>query len=58
MKALELGFRLPPESFEIDPDSADPNLVCGRKWYQLSSMVVGADRVINLYSEKVRIFNA
>jgi len=33
MKALGLGFRLSPESFEILPDSAGPNLVCGRKWY-------------------------
>ena len=33
MKALGLGFRLAPESFEILPDSAGPNLVCGYSWY-------------------------
>lgn len=33
MKALGLGFQLPPESFEILPDSAGPNRVCGRSWH-------------------------
>ena len=33
MKALGLGFHLPPEHFEIFPDSAGPNHVCGRNWY-------------------------
>lgn len=33
MKALGLGFQLPPESFEVLPDSTGPNLVCGRGWY-------------------------
>ena len=33
MKALGLGFQLPPESFEILPDSFLPNSVCGRNWY-------------------------
>ena len=27
------GFQLPPESFEILPDSTGPNLVCGRNWH-------------------------
>ncbi len=33
MKALGLGFQLPPESFEISPDPASANTVCGRIWY-------------------------
>ncbi len=33
MKALGLGFQLPPENFEIRPDSFFPNSVCGRNWY-------------------------
>ena len=33
MKALGLGFRLPPESFEINPDSQEACCVCGRSWY-------------------------
>jgi len=33
MKALGLGFHLPPESFEILSDSFLPNSVCGRNWY-------------------------
>jgi len=33
MKALGLGFQLPPENFEILPDSAGPNPVCGRNWF-------------------------
>ncbi|MBQ8507156.1 MAG: 4'-phosphopantetheinyl transferase superfamily protein [Clostridia bacterium] len=33
MKALGLGFQLPPESFEILPDSIGPNPVCGRGWF-------------------------
>lgn len=33
MKALGLGFHLPPESFGILPDSLIPNSVCGRNWY-------------------------
>ena len=33
MKALGLGFQLPPECFEILPESAGPNPVCGRNWY-------------------------
>jgi len=33
MKALGLGFQLPPESFEIHPDAGVPNTVGGREWY-------------------------
>lgn len=33
MKALGLGFNLPPESFGIFPDAAGPNRVRGRTWY-------------------------
>lgn len=33
MKALGLGFQLPPESFEILPDQSGPNPVLGRAWY-------------------------
>jgi len=33
MKALDLGFQLPPESFEILPESEGPNRVCGRDWF-------------------------
>ncbi|MBE5782598.1 MAG: 4'-phosphopantetheinyl transferase superfamily protein [Clostridiales bacterium] len=33
MKALGQGFHLPPESFEILPDSAGPNWVQGEAWY-------------------------
>jgi len=33
MKALGLGFQLPPESFEILPDQPGPNPVLGHRWY-------------------------
>lgn len=33
MKALGMGLRLPPESFEISPIQAVPNHVCGRDWF-------------------------
>lgn len=33
MKSLGLGFQLPPERFEIFPDSVSPHTVCGRSWY-------------------------
>ena len=33
MKALGLGFQLPPEHFEILTDSFGPNPVCGRNWF-------------------------
>lgn len=33
MKALGLGFQLPPESFEICPDSVCQNPVRGFRWY-------------------------
>lgn len=33
MKALGLGFQLPPESFEILPDQSGPNLVLGNEWF-------------------------
>lgn len=33
MKALGLGFRLPPESFEVQIEEGVPNPVCGREWY-------------------------
>lgn len=33
MKALGLGFRLPPESFEIRTNEGVPNSVCGQDWY-------------------------
>ena len=33
MKALGLGFQLPPESFEICPDMSAPNPIGGRNWY-------------------------
>lgn len=33
MKALGLGFQLPPESFEILPDQSGPNLVLGKAWF-------------------------
>jgi 4'-phosphopantetheinyl transferase len=33
MKALGLGFHLPPESFEICPDAGISNIVCGQSWY-------------------------
>jgi len=33
MKALGLGFQLPPESFEIAPDACSPQSVCGRRWH-------------------------
>ena len=33
MKALGLGFHLPPESFEICPDAGIPNIVGGQSWY-------------------------
>ena len=33
MKALGLGFRLPPESFEISPEELVSNLVLGKTWF-------------------------
>ncbi|MBQ8015551.1 MAG: 4'-phosphopantetheinyl transferase superfamily protein [Clostridia bacterium] len=33
MKALGLGFRLPPESFEVSTEENVPNSVCARDWY-------------------------
>lgn len=33
MKALGLGFHLPPESFEICPDAGISNIACGQTWY-------------------------
>lgn len=33
MKAMGLGFQLPPESFEILPGQSGPNFVLGRAWY-------------------------
>ena len=33
MKALGVGFRLPPESFEILPEESGPNSVMGRSWF-------------------------
>lgn len=33
MKALGLGFQLPPESFEIHPNQSGPNVVGGKAWY-------------------------
>lgn len=33
MKALGLGFRLPPESFEVSTEENIPNSVCKRDWY-------------------------
>lgn len=33
MKALGLGFQLPPESFEIHPETHVPNHVLNRAWY-------------------------
>ena len=33
MKALGLGFQLPPESFGIEAEGSHPNLVRGRNWY-------------------------
>lgn len=33
MKALGLGFQLPPESFEIHPDRSGPNAAGGKAWY-------------------------
>jgi len=33
MKALGLGFRLPPESFEIAPNGETPCTVCSRNWH-------------------------
>ena len=33
MKALGLGFHLPPESFEICPDDGMANIVGGQSWY-------------------------
>lgn len=33
MKALGLGFQLPPESFEICPDAGISNIAGGQSWY-------------------------
>ena len=41
MKAMGLGFQLPPESFEIIPQQAVPNTVHGHEWFLHWQMLEG-----------------